>query len=56
MRQRGLKLKTGITQKEQQVIDDEIRRMDPTITAAEAHAGVFAISNPAARRRIYTEG
>ncbi|KAA6322856.1 MAG: hypothetical protein EZS28_054382, partial [Streblomastix strix] len=34
----------------------EIRRMDPTITAAEAHAGVFAISNPAARRRIYTEG
>jgi hypothetical protein len=30
--------------------------MDPTITAAEAHGGVFAISNPAARRRIYTEG
>ncbi|KAA6326237.1 MAG: hypothetical protein EZS28_053977, partial [Streblomastix strix] len=36
MRQRGLKLKTGITQKEQQVIEEEIRRMDPSITAAEA--------------------
>ncbi|KAA6374942.1 MAG: hypothetical protein EZS28_029531 [Streblomastix strix] len=56
MRQRGLKLKTGITQKEQQIIEDEICRMDPTITAAEAHGRVFAISNPAARRRIYTEG
>ncbi|KAA6389636.1 MAG: hypothetical protein EZS28_014839 [Streblomastix strix] len=56
MRQRGLKLKTEITQKEYQVIEDEIRRMDPSITAAEAHGGVFAISNPAARRRIYTEG
>ncbi|KAA6354691.1 MAG: hypothetical protein EZS28_049782, partial [Streblomastix strix] len=56
MRQRGLKLKTGITQAEQQIIEDEIRRMDPSITAAEAHGGVFAISNKAARRRIYTEG
>ncbi|KAA6396274.1 MAG: hypothetical protein EZS28_008200 [Streblomastix strix] len=55
MRIRGLKLKTGITLKEQQVIEDEIRRMDPSITAAQAHGGVFAISNPAARRRIYTE-
>ncbi|KAA6370023.1 MAG: hypothetical protein EZS28_034451 [Streblomastix strix] len=56
MRQRGLKLKTGITQKEQQVIENEIRRMYPTITAAEAHGGVFAISNQAERKRIYTEG
>ncbi|KAA6395361.1 MAG: hypothetical protein EZS28_009115 [Streblomastix strix] len=56
MRQRGLKLKIGITQAEQQVIENEIRRMDSSITAAEAHGGVFAISNPAARRRIYTEG
>ncbi|KAA6388450.1 MAG: hypothetical protein EZS28_016024 [Streblomastix strix] len=56
MRQRSLKLKTGITQKEQQVIENEIRRMDPTITAAEAHGGVFAISNQAERKRIYTEG
>ncbi|KAA6371086.1 MAG: hypothetical protein EZS28_033389, partial [Streblomastix strix] len=56
MRQRGLKLKKGITYAEQQVIENEIRRLDPSITAAEAHAGVFAISNPAARRRIYTEG
>ncbi|KAA6389348.1 MAG: hypothetical protein EZS28_015126 [Streblomastix strix] len=56
MRQSGLKLKKGITQAEQQVIENEIRRMDPSITAAEAHGGVFAISNPAARRRIYTEG
>ncbi|KAA6358168.1 MAG: hypothetical protein EZS28_046305, partial [Streblomastix strix] len=56
MRQGGLKLKKGITQAEQQVIENEIRRMDPLITAAEAHGGVFAISNPAARRRVYTEG
>ncbi|KAA6391150.1 MAG: hypothetical protein EZS28_013324 [Streblomastix strix] len=56
MRQRGLKLKRGVTQKEQQVIEDEIRLIDPSITSAEAHEGVFAISNPAARRRIYTEG
>ncbi|KAA6365349.1 MAG: hypothetical protein EZS28_039126 [Streblomastix strix] len=56
MRQSGLKLQKGITQAEQQVIENEIRRLDPSITAAEAHAGVFAISNPAARRRIYTEG
>ncbi|KAA6399241.1 MAG: hypothetical protein EZS28_005229 [Streblomastix strix] len=56
MKQRDLKIKTGITQKEQQIIEDEIRRMDPTITAAEAHAGVFAISNRAVRRRVYGEG
>ncbi|KAA6385744.1 MAG: hypothetical protein EZS28_018729 [Streblomastix strix] len=56
MRQKGLKLKKGITQAEQYVIENEIRRMDTSITAAEAHGGVFAISNPAARRRIYTEG
>ncbi|KAA6374066.1 MAG: hypothetical protein EZS28_030408 [Streblomastix strix] len=56
MRQKGLKLKKGITQAEQQIIEDEIRRMDTSITAAEAHGGVLAISNPAARRRIYTEG
>ncbi|KAA6392660.1 MAG: hypothetical protein EZS28_011808 [Streblomastix strix] len=57
VRQRGLKLKKGMTQAEQQVIENEILRMDPSITAAaEAHGSVFAISNPAARRRIYTEG
>ncbi|KAA6402664.1 MAG: hypothetical protein EZS28_001810 [Streblomastix strix] len=55
MRQRGLKVKTRITQKEQQIIEDEIRRTDPTITAAHAHAGVLAISNSAARRRLYGE-
>ncbi|KAA6365522.1 MAG: hypothetical protein EZS28_038951 [Streblomastix strix] len=53
MRQKGLMLKTGITQKEQQVTEDEIRRMDPTITAAEAHGGVFALSDPITRSKIY---
>ncbi|KAA6381279.1 MAG: hypothetical protein EZS28_023192, partial [Streblomastix strix] len=48
--------KAGIIYAEQQVIQDEIGRMDSSITAAEAHGDVFAISNPAARRRIYTEG
>ncbi|KAA6371195.1 MAG: hypothetical protein EZS28_033277 [Streblomastix strix] len=56
MRKSGLKLKKGTTQAEQQVIENEIRHIDPSITAVEAHAGVFAISNPVARRRIYTEG
>ncbi|KAA6380763.1 MAG: hypothetical protein EZS28_023710 [Streblomastix strix] len=50
IRQSGLKLKKGITQAEQQVIENEICRTDPSITAAEAHRGVFAIPNPAARR------
>ncbi|KAA6397294.1 MAG: hypothetical protein EZS28_007182 [Streblomastix strix] len=56
MRQRGLKLKTGITQAEKQVIEDEIRHIDPSITAIEAHGSVFAISNLSARRRVYGEG
>ncbi|KAA6382106.1 MAG: hypothetical protein EZS28_022368 [Streblomastix strix] len=56
MRYSGQKLKKGITQSKQQVIEIEIRRMDPTISAVEAHGGAFAISNPAARRRVYTEG
>ncbi|KAA6383167.1 MAG: hypothetical protein EZS28_021307 [Streblomastix strix] len=51
MKQRGLKLKKGITQAEQQVIENETHRMDPAITAAETHGGVFAITNPAVRRR-----
>ncbi|KAA6377955.1 MAG: hypothetical protein EZS28_026518 [Streblomastix strix] len=50
LRQSGLKLKKVITQKEQQLIEDEIRRIDASITAAVAHGGVFAISNLPTRR------
>ncbi|KAA6391798.1 MAG: hypothetical protein EZS28_012674 [Streblomastix strix] len=51
-----LKLKQGITQTELWSIEQEIHRLEPDISAAEAHAGAFAISNPAARRRICTKG
>ncbi|KAA6372065.1 MAG: hypothetical protein EZS28_032407 [Streblomastix strix] len=56
LKQSGRKLKKGMTQAEQQSIVQEIRCLDPTITAAEAHDGLFAIDNPAARRRICTKG
>ncbi|KAA6372560.1 MAG: hypothetical protein EZS28_031913 [Streblomastix strix] len=56
LKQSGRKLKKGITQAEQQSIEQEICRIDPIITDAEAHGGLFAISNPVARRRIYTIG
>ncbi|KAA6376361.1 MAG: hypothetical protein EZS28_028112 [Streblomastix strix] len=56
MRQRRLKLKKSKIQAEQQIIEDKIRHKHPQIQAAEAHGGVFAISNTAAKRRIYTEG
>ncbi|KAA6368737.1 MAG: hypothetical protein EZS28_035736 [Streblomastix strix] len=56
LKQSDHKLKKGIIQAEQQIIEKQIHHLDPTITAAEVHAGVFAIDNPAARRRIYGEG
>ncbi|KAA6372840.1 MAG: hypothetical protein EZS28_031633 [Streblomastix strix] len=45
-----------MTSHQEKLIEQEIRRIDPQISAADAHAGRFAINNPAARRRIYTKG
>ncbi|KAA6377904.1 MAG: hypothetical protein EZS28_026569 [Streblomastix strix] len=47
MKQRFLKLKQEISQAELQHIEQEIRSLNPQISAAEAHVGAYAITNPA---------
>ncbi|KAA6371487.1 MAG: hypothetical protein EZS28_032986 [Streblomastix strix] len=52
LKSRRLKLKKVMTRDEQQFIQDEIRRIDPTITFGEAYAEIYALRDPPARCRV----